>query len=114
MVSFSDPGIFSHLQSAESSVFRSFQKEVKQAQERQRMKQDPNYVPDTAKDPITDDEHMADVAATIQANANIAPTCTMPVSPPLPGPFAFHNPSKHKPRKPLSCSSFTQLLIAPP
>jgi len=38
-------------------------KEVKQNQDRKRMQNDPNFVPEPAKEPITDDEHMADLAA---------------------------------------------------
>merc|ERR1712146_252274 len=41
-------------------------KEVKQNQDRKRMEQDPNFVPEPAKAPITDDEHLADVAATMK------------------------------------------------
>jgi tubulin-folding cofactor B len=44
----------------------SMAKEVRQNQERQRMAADPNYVPEPAKAPITDDEHLADVAAGIK------------------------------------------------
>ena len=42
---------------------RSFQREIVQAQERQKMKQDPNYVPEPPKERVTDDEHLADLAA---------------------------------------------------
>jgi len=44
----------------------SFQREIKAAQDRQRMKADPNYVPEPPKAPITDDEHMADLAAAMK------------------------------------------------
>jgi len=44
----------------------SFQREIREAQERQRMKQDPNYVPEPPKERITDDEHMADLAAAMK------------------------------------------------
>jgi len=38
-------------------------KEVKQNQDRKRMQSDPNFVPEPMKERITDDEHMADLAA---------------------------------------------------
>merc|ERR1719440_332053 len=41
----------------------SLAKEVKQNQEKKRMERDPNYVPEPAKAPITDDEHLAETAA---------------------------------------------------
>jgi len=43
----------------------SMAKEVKMNQDKQRMKHDPNFVPEewVAKEPITDDEHLADLAA---------------------------------------------------
>ena len=37
-------------------------KEVKQNQDKKRMEQDPNFVPEPAKAPVTDDEHLADLA----------------------------------------------------
>merc|ERR1712100_971635 len=40
----------------------SFQKEIKRAQDRKRMERDPTYVPEPEYVPITDDEHMADLA----------------------------------------------------
>ncbi|KAL1521164.1 hypothetical protein AB1Y20_022717 [Prymnesium parvum] len=43
----------------------TFQREIKAAQDRQRMKLDPTYVPEPPKAPITDDEHMADLAEKI-------------------------------------------------
>jgi tubulin-folding cofactor B len=36
---------------------------VKQQQDRKRMQQDPNFVPEPMKERITDDEHMADLAS---------------------------------------------------
>lgn len=44
----------------------SFQREIKAAQDRQRIKMDPTYVPELPKAPISDDEHMADVAAAMK------------------------------------------------
>lgn len=41
-------------------------KEVKQNQDRKRMEMDPTFVPEPMKAPITDDEHLADVAAGIK------------------------------------------------
>merc|ERR550514_2169293 len=43
-------------------------KEVKQNQDRKRMEQDPNFVPEPfeAKAPVTDDEHLADLAAAMK------------------------------------------------
>lgn len=41
-------------------------KEVKQNQDRKRMEKDPNFVPEPAKERITDDEHLADLAATMK------------------------------------------------
>jgi len=38
-------------------------KEVKQNQDRKAMERDPNFVPEPAKAPVSDDEHLADVAA---------------------------------------------------
>jgi len=40
----------------------SLAKEMKQKQDAQRMKADPNYVPEPPKEKVTDDEHMADLA----------------------------------------------------
>jgi len=45
----------------------TFGREIRDAQERQRMKQDPNYVPEPPKERITDDEHMADLVAAMKA-----------------------------------------------
>lgn len=41
----------------------SFAKEIKSRQDAQRMKADPNFVPEPAKEPITDDDHLSDLAA---------------------------------------------------
>ena len=41
----------------------SLAKEMKQKQDAQKMKKDPNFVPEPAKEKVTDDEHMADLAA---------------------------------------------------
>lgn len=44
----------------------SFAKEIKQRQDAQRMKADPSYVPEPPKERITDDEHMAELVATMK------------------------------------------------
>merc|ERR1712039_786577 len=44
----------------------SFSKEIKQRQDAQRMKADPSYVPEPPKERITDDEHMAELVATMK------------------------------------------------
>jgi len=44
----------------------SFQREVKAAQDRQKMKLDPNFVPEPPKAPITDDEHQADLVQSMK------------------------------------------------
>jgi tubulin-folding cofactor B len=44
----------------------SFKKEIQAAQDRQRMKTDPNYVPEPPKEKITDDEHMAVLASAMR------------------------------------------------
>lgn len=41
-------------------------KEVKMNQDRKRMAKDPNYVPEPMKEKITDDDHMADLAANMK------------------------------------------------
>lgn len=41
----------------------TFKREIQAAQDRQRMKADPNYVPEPPKEKITDDEHMSDLAS---------------------------------------------------
>lgn len=46
----------------------TFQREIKQAQDRQRMKLDPDYVPEPPKERVKDDEHMADLAATMKVD----------------------------------------------
>merc|ERR1711988_1665273 len=40
----------------------SFAKECKMRQDAQRMKQDPNFVPEPMKERVSDDDHMADLA----------------------------------------------------
>lgn len=44
----------------------SLAKEVRQNQEKKRMERDPNYVPEPAKAPVTDDEHLAAEAASMK------------------------------------------------
>ena len=44
----------------------SFSKQIKRQQDAKRKEKDPNFVPEPEKQPITDDEHMADLAAAIK------------------------------------------------
>ena len=44
----------------------TFSKQVKRQQDAKRKEKDPNFVPEPEKQPITDDEHMADLAAAIK------------------------------------------------
>lgn len=44
----------------------SMAKEVKQQQDRQRLRADPNYVPETPKEKVTDESHMADLASAMK------------------------------------------------
>ena len=58
-------------------------KEVKQQQDRKRMQQDPTFVPEPMKEKITDDEHLADLAAAMKVGDDHthphppAPSCTL-------------------------------------
>merc|ERR1711939_757685 len=44
----------------------SFSKQVKLQQDAKRKEKDPNYVPEPEKQPVTDDEHLADLAAAMK------------------------------------------------
>jgi tubulin-folding cofactor B len=44
----------------------SFSKQVKRQQDAKRKEKDPNYVPEPEKQPVTDDEHLADLAAAMK------------------------------------------------
>eukprot|EP00320_Phaeocystis_rex_P000537 CAMPEP_0119092436 /NCGR_PEP_ID=MMETSP1178-20130426/159759_1 /TAXON_ID=33656 /ORGANISM="unid sp, Strain CCMP2000" /LENGTH=305 /DNA_ID=CAMNT_0007076011 /DNA_START=46 /DNA_END=963 /DNA_ORIENTATION=- len=44
----------------------TFSKQIKRQQDEKRMRDDPNFVPEPEKQPVTDDEHMADLAAAMK------------------------------------------------